>query len=153
MQERGELLVTPGRVTDVEMFLLELNRWLAGEQVFMLADRFRRAEVMTAMTKAGLNWPVEWRGQGHSHTADGSADVRGFQAAVMTGSLRFAESLMMDAAVGNSSIVRDSAGNPKLQRLSSRGLIDALQAGVMSIAACYAAAGIPRRGVYHGLAG
>ena len=49
--------------------------------------------------------------------------------------------------------IPDSAGNPKLQRLSSRGRIDALQAGVMSIAACYAAAGIPRRGVYHGLAG
>ena len=84
MHDRGELLVTPGRVTDVEMFLLALNRWLAGEQVFMLADRFRKAEVMTAMTKAGLRWPVEWRGQGHSHTVGGSADVRGFQAAVMT---------------------------------------------------------------------
>lgn len=132
MRERGELRTYPGRVTDVARFLDDVASWLGGQQVRMAADRYRRAECEEAMGKAGLFWPVEWRGQGHSHTADGSRDVRAFQRLVLAGNWKGERSLLMEQAIAQSSIARDASGNPKILRAKSEGRIDALQAGVLA---------------------
>ena len=58
-------------------FLKDCAARVAGERVLAAgADRFRRAAVVTALDAAGIRWPIVWRGQGASATADGSADVR-----------------------------------------------------------------------------
>ena len=132
MASNCELVTYPGRVTNVARFLQEAALSLQGEEVRMAADRYRRAEAMEALDKAGVRWPVEWRGQGASHTADGSRDVRSFQRLTLSGKWRGHRSLMMEQAIAQSSLAFDHSGNAKLVRAKSTGRIDALQAGVLA---------------------
>ncbi len=62
MKERGELATYPGRVTDLTSFFDDIASRLAGEQVVLALDRYRKAEAMSAMDRAGIQWPVIWRG-------------------------------------------------------------------------------------------
>lgn len=135
MFEREELIMTEGRVVDVALFVDRLASDIAGEKVIALGcDRYRKQEFMESIAKAGvLSWPLVFRGQGHSATADGSTDVRSFQRAVLEGHVKTKRSLVMEAAIANSAIARDASGNPKLDKAKASGRIDALQAGVISI--------------------
>ena len=131
----GELWTYPGRrTTPVVPFMEDLRERIAGETVLHLgADRFRRAEVVDYMTDAGITWPVVWRGQGASATADGSADVRAFQRAVLDRWLRpVAPCAIMVHAIAESMIRRDGAGNPALDKARQAGRIDPLQAAVIA---------------------
>ena len=134
MHERGELWTYAGCVVPPGEFLKDCAARLAGERVIVAgADRFRRAAVTTALDAAGIRWPMVWRGQGASATADGSADVRAFQNQVLTGRLHPVESLVMASAIRESSIRRDVLGNPALQKARVNGRIDALSAGVIAV--------------------
>ena len=133
MQTRRELKITPGRVTDIPVFLNWIKTKLENEKVARVAvDRYRKEEFIDAMERSSLKWPVEWRGQGHSHTADGSYDVRAFQTEVMSESIRIKRSLLMEAAIAGSSIMRDPSGNPKLDKARTRARIDALSSAVLA---------------------
>ena len=134
MHDRGELRTYSGRVVPPGEFLKDCAARLAGVQVLAAgADRFRRDAVMTALDAAGIRWPMAWRGQGASATADGSSDVRAFQTWVLTGRLRPVESLVMASAIKESAIYRDRLGNPALHKARTRGRIDALSAGVIAV--------------------
>lgn len=154
MKASGELSVYPGRVTDIGAFLDDCASRLAGETVRGCAiDRYRKEEAREAFEAAGLtHWPVTLRGQGHSHTADGSRDVRAFQTAVLAGRVRTSRSLLMEAAITYSSIARDASGNPKLDKAKASGRIDALQAGVLALGMGERWRARPARRVYHGIA-
>ena len=133
MHERGELVTYAGRIVPPGEFLQDCSSRLAGERVIVAgADRFRRAAVITALDAAGIRWPMVWRGQGASATADGSADVRAFQTWVLTGRLRPVESLVMASAIKESAVYRDRLGNPALHKARANGRIDALSAGVIA---------------------
>ena len=133
MVDAGELTVFPGRVTPVALFVDTLANRLYGENVMAMGcDRYRKEEGLQALSEAGCRWPIVWRGQGASATADGSADVRAFQEEVLTRAAKPTTSLMMEAAIANSAIARDAAGNPKLDKAKAKGRIDALQAGVIA---------------------
>ena len=133
MQERGELTVWPGRVTPVAQFLGMCAERLSDSRVVLAgADRYRQAEAEDALTLAGVQWEVEWRGQGASATADGSHDVRAFQRLVLGGRLAVVESWLLRAAISESVIRRDGAGNPAIDKRRERGRIDALSAAVIA---------------------
>jgi len=133
MRQRGELTLYPGRVTNLPMFFDDLSSWLAGEDVRMACDRYRQSEAIEALSRTGILWPVQWRGLGHSHTADGSADVRAFQRLCLSKSVKTLRNLMMESAIKSSSLVRDASGNPKLDKRHHKGRIDALQAAVLAL--------------------
>ena len=134
MEARDELRTYPGLVTPVGEFLRDVKTRLAGQRILSIgADRYRKAEVTQAFTEAGIAWAVEWRGTGHSATADGSADVRAFQDEVLEKRVKTAESMLLANAIAESAIRRDDAGNPALDKGRSRGRIDALQAGVIAL--------------------
>lgn len=153
MRERGELVLYPGRVTDVRRFLEDTANRLAGERIVAAAaDRHRKEEAQDALQAVGVNWPMQWRGIGKSHTADGSADVRAFQREVLSGHVATVRSLLMESAIAASSIERDSSGNPKLEKASSRGRIDALQAAVLALGLGARWRSRPKRRAYHGMA-
>ena len=131
--ERGEITTYPGRVTPVADFLRDCGNRLAGEYVIAAgADRYRRSEAEDALAAAGLDWVMEWRGQGASAGADGSHDVRAFQRLVLSGKLAVAPSLMLRAAVADSELRYDPAGNPALDKRRQRARIDALSAAVIA---------------------
>ena len=133
MLERGEVAVYEGRVTPAAVFLADVAARLAGERVVAAgADRYRRAEALDALTASGVRWPIVWRGQGASATADGSADVRAFQRLVLGGKLRLVESVLLASAIAESSIRRDVSGNPAIAKARENGRIDALSAAVIA---------------------
>ena len=157
MLAAGELALYPGRVVPASQFLLDALTRLAGGQAILAigADRFRRAEAEEALDRAGVMLPVAWRGTGASATADGSHDVRAFQAAVIAGRVRCAPSLVMTAAIAESELRFDNAGNPALHKGRQRARIDALQAAVIAcgLAAMPAAAATAGRMGYAGVVG
>ena len=134
MADRGELKTWPGRVTPVSDFLLWIAELLDRERVLsLIADRYRQAEVQDALQDAGLSWPCEWRAQGSG--ASGSADVREFQRAAISGQLRPGEGILIQSAISESVLRFDGNGNPALDKSRSRGRIDALSAAVLAVGA------------------
>ena len=137
MAERGEIRTYPGKVTPVARFLTDCAATIEGEEVIgCVADRYRQAEAEQVLAAADIGWEVEWRATGAGK--DGSADIRAFQAEVLEAHLRCAPSLLMESAIAECVISRDTNGNPRLNKARSRGRIDAVQAAVM-------AAGLGRR--------
>ena len=136
MARAGELAIYPGLTTPVVDFLRDCAFRLDGHRVIAFgADRYRKAEILTALQQSGVPWPgcvVEWRGQGASGTADGSHDVRAFQRKVLSRRIKIAQSLMMTSAIKASSVRFDSSGNPALEKAKARGRIDALSAAVIA---------------------
>ena len=154
--ERGEITTYPGRVTPVADFLRDCGNRLAGEHVLAAgADRYRRSEAEDALEGAGLDWPMEWRGQGASAGADGSHDVRAFQRLVLSGRLAVAPSLMLRAAVAASEMRYDATGNPALDKRRQRARIDALSAAIIAagLGEIYQSPVVSEYGGYVGLAG
>lgn len=133
MEQRGELRCYPGRVTPVDPFIDDLASSLMGECILALGcDRYRKQELFDALSRTGITWRVALRGQGANASADGSADVRAFQEELFSRSMKPERSLLFESAILNSSISRDTAGNPKLNRAATRGRIDVLQAAVIA---------------------
>ena len=134
MAERGELRTFSGKVTPCGPFIAWIAELLDGAQpALALADRYRQGECEDAMAAAGVRWPCEWRAQGAGK--DGSADVRAFQRAVLSRTLRPGENLLLASAIGDSVIRYDNNGNPALDKARRKGRIDALAAGVLAVGA------------------
>ncbi len=133
MRDAGELAVYEGRVTPAGAFLRDVAARLSDQYVIAAgADRFRRAEAEQALEAADVHWPLVWRGTGAHARADGSHDVRAFQRAVLSETFRCPRSLLLEAAISESSIRRDEAGNPALSKARDKARIDALQAAVIA---------------------
>ena len=135
MLEAGELILYPGRVVPVGEFLRTVldELTLTGCDVEVLgADRYRKAEVEQLLDDAGAKFRLVLRGTGASAVADGSHDVRAFQRLVVAQGIRVRQSIVMESAIAESAVARDTGGNPKLDKSRARGRIDALQAGVIA---------------------
>ena len=131
MQDRGELRTWPGRVTPCAEFLEWIALELADETISRAAaDRWRQAEAEDALEAAGVSWPVEWRAQGSGK--DGSADIRHFQRAVVGGTLRPGDSLLLRSAIAESAL-KHPDGNPSLEKARQKGRIDSLSAAVLAV--------------------
>ena len=139
MCAEGALKLYDGHAPSVSQFVKDLSVDLEGQKIVAIGcDRYRKSEFLDALEGARLShWQhkLQFRGQGASmnFTADGSADVRAFQSAVVEKKLKLGRSLLLEHAIANSSISRDAAGNPKINRASNKGRIDALQAGVIAV--------------------
>lgn len=135
MVRRRELLLSGGRLVDLGEFLgLVAARVADFEVAGCGADRYRRAEVVTACEGtpfADIAWT--WRGTGASATADGSFDVRAFQAAVLRGEIAVqGGTLLWPFSIASSRLRYDGAGNPALDRSRSRARQDVISAGVIA---------------------
>ena len=134
LHDADELWVLPGKATPVAMFLLELAADLQGEVVVACGhDRYRAADVATALRDAGLRWPLVSRGTGASAVADGSHDVRSFQRQVLEESICVVRGSTLAAhAIAESELRFDGSGNAALARGRARGRIDPLSALVIA---------------------
>ena len=125
MEARGELVLSPGRISDVQTLLGEVwERW--GKPRAIVTDRWRSAELRKALSQ--LDWPVVAlveRGQGYR---DGSEDVRGFKAAFLRGLVPPTRSLLLASAVSNARTVSDVAGNAKLAKSAQGGHVGPIHA-------------------------
>ena len=154
LHSTGELWVYNGRrTTPVVPFLCDVRERLGDQEVVALgADRYRRSEIIDYMTDAGLSWPLIWRGQGASSTADGSADVRAFQRSVLDGWLRpVSPCTIMVHSIAESVIRRDSLGNPALDKARQAGRIDPLSAALIAVGLADRERSKPTRGYRSGV--
>lgn len=146
MAAEGELhLLGSGEVTDVPGFFQFIAAELAGCRIVSCGlDRYRQSEARTAISAAGLSWPMVWRGTGASSRADGSHDVRAFQNAVSGCRVRVKKSTLWRQALAGATVRTDVAGNPALFRASSNSRIDVAQAGTIALGLAQVHAGRPR---------
>ena len=127
MQRRGELRTYPGRTVPVKAFVADVRADLADAKVRgAYADAYRVGELRDA-----LPWPLSIVRSGMG--PDGSAAVRAFQRVVLTGSLALRSNLSLASAIKESTLRRDSNGNPAIDAARSRGRIDVLSAAVLAV--------------------
>ena len=134
MFEEGELTIHGhGELTDVAAFLQFVRMSLDGSRVACIgSDRYRQKEVGQYLDDAGLSWTRVYRGTGASKSADGSHDIRAFQAAALGHELFVLRSTMWREAIGRSVLRTDGAGNPALDKSNQKARIDVLQAAVIA---------------------
>ena len=118
MHERGELIVSGRRVSDIGALLREcLTRW--GVPGVIVADRWREAELREHLLR--VNFPMTGlvvRGQGFR---DGGEDTRVFRKAVLAGKVAPTRSLLLRAALLEARTVGDPSGNHKLAKRTEGG--------------------------------
>ena len=129
MERRGELRTYPGRTVPVGAFLADVETDLvAADVVGAVADGYRCAEVLDVCP-----WGLETVRTGTG--PDGSAAVRAFQRAILTGAVATAPNLSLATAIKESTLRRDGNGNPAVDRARRSGRIDVLSAAVLAVGA------------------
>ena len=115
---RGELLTVGEHAVSYPALLAEaLSRF--GRPSMIAADRWRAADLLDAMSRAGLRGiSVDWRGMGYR---DGGEDVRHFRRACLERRVRPEANLFLASAVASARTVTDAAANSKLAKGSEGG--------------------------------
>jgi phage terminase large subunit-like protein len=132
MQGRGELDTLGDRTVPIAAWLGRVMDRVAGEPVAaIVADRYKQAELVEALTAAGIRAPVIWRGMGYR---DGSEDIDRFRRACFDGKVAAAPSLLLRSAFADAVCLRDPANNMKLAKARSTGRIDPAAAAVLAVA-------------------
>ena len=117
MAREGELIQLGDRVVPPDEFLNAIEaRW--GKPVAIVCDRFRKAELLDALTKAGWRVPYRLRGMGFK---DGAEDVRAFRRAALDKRICAPVSWAIRSALTGARVVIDPAGNSKLAKNSEGG--------------------------------
>ena len=139
MKTRGELILSQGRVSDLEDLLNDvLKRW--GAPAALICDRWREDELRDALDKISFPaCPLIIRGQGY---LDGGTDVRDFRRAILSGLVHPARSMLLRYAMGEARVTMDPAGNCKLSKNSQggrrlRARDDAAAASILAVATGY----------------
>ena len=133
MKQRGELSTYPGTILSVPEFVRECKARLRGIRVTGAgADRHRYKELCAAFNVENIRWSMDWR-NGQASSADNSADVRSFQAAIYGQLIAIERHLMLESAIKQSSITYDALGNPHLDKANVLSRIDALSAAVIAV--------------------
>ena len=107
------------------------------------SDLYRKSEVEQALTAESIPWPWEFQRVGSGPT--GSASVRAFQRAVLRCQIRTRPSRIMGLALRSAVLIRDSNGNPSIDR--GRGRIDVLSATIIAVGLAQAASGESEFGI------
>ena len=129
MERRGELRAYPGRVVPVKAFISDLRADLADAKVRgAYADAYKVGELRDC-----LPWALTVVRSGTG--PDGSAAVRAFQSAVLTNTLALRANLSLASAIKESTLRRDSNGNPAIDRARTAGRIDVLSAAILAVGA------------------
>lgn len=133
MHDRGELIVTGDSTVQAGPWLRQVWADLVqdADVKAIVCDRYRQAELLDALTAAGIRAPVVFRGAGFR---DGGQDVEGFRKAVFDGEVRTVPSLLMRSAAADALVVVDDAMNSKLTKARSLGRIDAISASILAVA-------------------
>ena len=134
MVARGELLLHQGRMVDLVIWASQLHEIMSDQHVIGLGiDRFRRQELINALQKAEISWPIVSRGTGFLRWSKAADDVRSFQRYCIEGRIKHRPSLIARNALAESSLRYDQGGNPSLDKERRHARIDWAQAAVIAI--------------------
>ena len=136
MKNRGEIKTYPGISTNNGLFLEDVFKELEDETIFtVVCDRHKETDTRQAVALSGkfLDSEIEWRpvGQGPS----GSYDVRAFRQECLEGHLKSKESLLIEHALSEAVVDRNTNGNEALNKARAKGRIDVAQALILAAGA------------------
>ena len=136
MAERGELILTGGRATDIGQLMREAHSRF-GRPAAIVADRWRVAELTDSLDRANVPAAdLVTRGQGYR---DGGEDVELFRRSCLQGEVTAETSLLLRSAISKARCVSDPAGNSKLAKgseghRSNASRDDAAAAAILAVA-------------------
>ncbi len=132
MKERGELTTLGENTVPAGPWLADIVDRVDCPISCIVGDRFRHAEFVEAMNKAGLSRvPFIWRGFGWK---DGAEDIERFRKTLFNGNVKSLPSLLLRSAFADAITLVDPAGNHKLAKARSLGRIDAAAATILAVA-------------------
>jgi len=132
MKERGELTTIGENTVPAGPWLADVVARVDYPIACIVGDRFRHAEFVEAMQKAGLSRvPFIWRGFGWK---DGAEDIERFRKTLFNGNVKSLPSLLLRSAFADAITLVDPAGNHKLAKARSLGRIDAAAATILAVA-------------------
>lgn len=133
--DKGYLIAVPGSSIDydwVAEFLQKECERLEIRVDVLNFDRWRIEQFKNAATAKGFALEAEWKevGQGYK---DFSPRIQAFEQVLLDGKLRHGGHPLLNMAASNAILVKDPAGNQKLDKAKSTQRIDPLVAGVMAV--------------------
>jgi len=132
MHKAGELRIYPGTATNNQKFLAEMFDIYSKYDVHAIsADKYKQTVTKQAIVSAQISKDIEFRRVGRGE--DGNADVTAFQMDVRECHLNILPSLLMDSAIKEAVITRDTNGNAALNKSRHKGRIDGLQAAIQAV--------------------
>ena len=128
---QGLLRTTPGASVDYEHVAADIAEILADLDVRAIAfDRWRIDVLKKELDRLGLDLPLEPFGQGFK---DISPALDTLEAELLNGRIAHGGHPVLTMNAANAVIVKDPAGNRKLEKSKSTGRIDGLQALAMAM--------------------
>ena len=135
MHQRGELEIYPGPGANHSLFISDVSKKLAGEEILSItADHYKDRELNQALTLAtDVSWgKINYRRTGAG--PDGGRDIRAFQADVLEKHLTIAESLLVESALRYTMVTyHPRTSDPGIIKNSTKGRIDAIQASLLAV--------------------
>jgi len=122
----GEIYQTSGSVSDLGEFLPELVKLIGPHPVrSVTADRYWEQECRTALYKANIQWPVNFRSNGPK---DGSADIMATRKLFLAGAVKLKRSLLLEGSLGEADVRVAMTGSTRLDKSQHNSRIDIAQA-------------------------
>lgn len=126
----GFMIATPGPAVEYSFVARDIERITAGMNIRRIAfDRHRMSILQGEMDRIGLELPFEPFGQGFVSMAPAvdSAEIE-----FLHGHIRHGGHPVLTMCAANAVVIKDAAGNRKLDKSKSTGRIDGLVAEVMA---------------------
>lgn len=129
----GFLRTTPGKTVDYEYVVADIAEILSGANCLGLAyDRWRIDVLRKEMERAGIELPLVEFGQGFKDMAPA---VDNLEELLLNGRIAHGSHPVLTMCAANAAVIRDPAGNRKLDKAKATGRIDGMVALAMAIGA------------------
>lgn len=131
--KQGLLRTTPGKSIDYEWVAVEIAKLCEGLRVLGIAfDRYRMKLLKPHFDRAGVTLPLVEFGQGYVSM---SPAVQATEIELLHDRVRHGNHPVLTMCASNAVVIRDPAGNRKLDKAKSTGRIDGMVAKVMALGA------------------
>lgn len=130
-REQGFLTCLPGATVDYDAVAARLiERCTTWRVVAIAFDRWHIDVLKAALTRQGHELPLVEHGQGYKDMAPACDAI---ESALLARKLRHADNPILNWCAANAMVIKDAAGNRKLDKSKSTGRIDGLQVLTMAL--------------------
>lgn len=127
---QGIIRTTPGRVIDYDFVARDIGEITAGLHLVKIGfDRWRMDRMKASLERMGVDLPLEPHGQGFK---DMSPALDALEADLLAERVRHGGNMALAMCAKNAVVVKDPAGNRKLDKAKATGRIDGMVAFVMA---------------------
>lgn len=135
--EQGFLVAVPGATLDYDWLCEYMKLQLATLGITLASvnfDRWRINELKSSAARVGFAQEAEWVEVGQGYVGF-SPRIEHFETYLLQGKMRHGAHPLLNMSAANAIVVRDPAGNRKIDKSKSTQRIDPLVAAVMSVGA------------------